>query len=318
MIYQIVDAHCDTVGLIEQASCGYDFCSRNNFGHLDLPRLREGGVKLQFFAFYIREEYAKEGALSYCLRLVDNFYETLSRCNSDLQLIGSAAELEQVMAGPKVGALLSIEGGEALEGELSALRMLFRLGVRALGLTWNHPNQLAVGVGQGVKGEGLSEFGKQVVKEMNRLRMVVDLAHVNEQGFNDAISMSDAPVIVSHANTRALCDHPRNLSDEQLRVLSSNGGVVGLTFYPDFIAPADATLDKLVDHFIHAAEIAGVDHIGLGSDFDGIDKVIGGLEDVTGLPRLVEALCKRGFSAEEVDKITSKNFIRVLKDILPS
>jgi len=196
--------------------------------------------------------------------------------------------------------------------------MLFRLGVRALGLTWNHPNQLAVGVGQGVKGEGLSEFGKRVVREMNRLHMVVDLAHINEQGFNDAINMSDVPVIVSHANTRALHDHPRNLSDEQLRVLSSNGGVVGLTFYPDFIAPADATLDKLVDHFIHAAEVAGVDHIGLGSDFDGIDKVIGGLEDVTGLPRLVEALCKRGFSVEEVDKITSKNFIRVLKDILPS
>ncbi len=318
MIYKIVDAHCDTVGLIEQASSGYNFCSRNETGHIDLPRLREGGVNLQFFALYIREEYAKEGALSYCLRLVDSFYETLSRCNSEMQLITSAAELEQIMAGPKVGALLSIEGGEALEGELSALRVLFRLGVRALGLTWNHPNQLAVGVGQGVKGEGLTEFGKRVVREMNRLRMVVDLAHINEQGFNDAIGISDAPVIVSHANTHALHDHPRNLSDDQLKTLGRNGGVVGLNFYPDFIAPADATLDKLVDHFIHAAEVAGVDHIGLGSDFDGIDKVIEGLEDVTGLPRLVEALSKRGFSVEEIDKITSKNFIRVLKKILPA
>jgi membrane dipeptidase len=316
--YQIVDAHCDTVGLFGSENSKYDFTRRNESGHLDLPRMREGGIKLQFFALYIKEEYTRIGALRYCLQLLDSYYETMQRCRDDLQTVYSTADLQEALKGPKTAALLSVEGGEALEGELAVLRMLFRLGVRSLGLTWNHPNQLASGVGEGVQGDGLKVFGRQVIREMNRLGMVIDLAHINEAGFREALAESRAPVIVSHANARAICDHPRNLSDDQLRRLRDCGGVIGLTFYPEFVASQNATIDNLLDHFVHVAAVAGTDHLGFGSDFDGIEQVLEGLEDVTGMPRLVEELRRRGFSAADIEKITSRNFIRVLEKVLPA
>jgi len=196
--------------------------------------------------------------------------------------------------------------------------MLFRLGIRSLGLTWNHQNQLATGVGKGVQGEGLTTFGRQVVREMNNLGMVIDLAHINEAGFYDAVCESSEPVIVSHSNARALCDHPRNLSDEQLRKIKEADGVIGLNFYPEFVSAEKATISKLIDHFVHIAEVAGIDHLGIGSDFDGIDQVIPDLEDVTKVPRLIGELSKHGFSAADIEKITSKNFLRVLNKVLPS
>jgi len=318
MDYQIVDAHCDTVGLFSRENSNYDFTRRNECGHLDLPRMREGGIKLQFFALYIKEEFSHSGALRYCLQLLDSYYETMQRCRDDLQTVYSAADLQEALKGPKTAALLSVEGGEALEGEMGILRMLFRLGVRSLGLTWNHPNQLASGVGEGVQGDGLTAFGRQVVREMNELGMVIDLAHINEAGFREAIAESSAPVIVSHANARALCDHPRNLSDDQLRRLRDCGGVIGLTFYPEFVAPQEATVEKLIDHFVHVAAVAGIEHLGFGSDFDGIEQVIDGLEDAAALPRLLEGLSRRGFSAADIEKIASKNFIRVLEKVLPA
>lgn len=318
MRYQIVDAHCDTVGLFNLENSRYDFTQLNKAGHLDLPRMREGGVKLQFFALYIKEEFKEQGSLRYCLQLLDNYSETMDRCHDDLQTIYCIADLNEVMRGSKAGALLSVEGGEALEGEIAVLRMLYRLGVRALGLTWNHPNQLATGVGDGVHGDGLTLFGRQVIREMNKLGMVVDLAHINEQGFDDALAESSAPLIVSHANARTVYDHPRNISDDQLRKLRDVNGVVGLIFCPAFVAKKKATIDKLLDHFVHVADVAGIDHLGFGSDFDGIEQVIEGLEDVTGLPCLIEGLFKRGFSAADIEKITSKNFLRVLESVLTS
>lgn len=316
IFYRAIDAHCDTVGLFN-AGGGYDFAVRNTTGHLDLPRMQEGGIKIQFFALYIREEYASSGALRYCLMLLDSYYQTMDRCRDQVRTILSGAGLRQVMPGSKTGAILSVEGGEALEGELAVLPMLFRLGVRALGLTWNHRNQLATGVGADRPDEGLTSFGRQVIKEMNKLGMLVDLAHINEKGFYEAIGMSSAPLIVSHANSRALCDHPRNITDEQLRALRDAGGVVGLVFNPPFVDPREATMDRLIDHFVHIAEVAGVDHLGLGSDFDGIDTVIEGLEDVTGLPGLIEGLSARGFDSADIEKITCSNFLRVLETILP-
>jgi len=153
---------------------------------------------------------------------------------------------------------------------------------------------------------------------MNCLGMLVDLAHINRQGFFEALETSSAPVVVSHANAWAVCDHFRNLSDDQLRALSQAGGVIGMSCCPYFVDSKNPTMDKLLDHFVHAAEVAGVDHLGIGSDFDGIEQVIEGLEDVTGLPRLIKGLAGRGFSREEIDKITHKNFIRVLEKVLPA
>jgi membrane dipeptidase len=164
----------------------------------------------------------------------------------------------------------------------------------------------------------LTALGRKVVREMNRLSMIVDLAHINEKGFYDTLKVSSKPVIVSHANARAICDHPRNLSDDQLRALRDASGVIGLSFCPDFVDKKRATIERLLDHFVHVAEVAGVNHLGFGSDFDGIEAVIPGLEDVTAMPTLVNGLAARGFSHCEIEKITSKNFLRIVNDILPA
>ncbi|MDZ4132081.1 MAG: dipeptidase [Dethiobacteria bacterium] len=255
--------------------------------------------------------------MAYCLRLLDSYYQTMQRCPDDLQTIYSATDLTNALNSCKIAALLSVEGGEALEGELAVLRMLFRLGIRSLGLTWNQKNQLATGIGENNPRAGLTTFGRQVIREMNSLGMLIDLAHINLQSFFDVLKISSAPVVVSHANARAICDHPRNLTDDQLRDLRDIDSVIGMSCCPDFVDPDHATTDKLLDHFVHVANVAGVDHLGIGADFDGIEEVITGLEDVTGLPLIVEGLSKRGFSSEEIDNITHKNFVRVLQKVLP-
>lgn len=318
MPYRIIDGHCDTVRLFAQKKSIYDFRRKNTTGHLDLPRLQAVGMMLQIFALYIEEEYKPVGSLKRALQLLDLLDHNLDRCSKEVKVIYSCSDLDQLSADKKVGALISIEGGEALEGELAVLRLLFRLGVRGLGLTWNQENQLATGVGNGVGGKGLTSLGRKVVKEMNRLGMIVDLAHINEKGFYNAISVSSKPVIVSHANSRALCDHPRNLSDEQLRTLRDAGGVIGLSFCPNFVDSHQATFERLLDHFAHIAGVTGVEHLGFGSDFDGIEEVIPGMEDASALTGLVEGLSRRGFNAEEIENITANNFLRVLKDILPA
>jgi membrane dipeptidase len=318
MPYLIVDGHCDTVRLFELSKRDYNFTKQNNRGHIDLPRLRVGSVKLQVFALYIEEEYKPVGSLKRALQLLELLYRNMELCRNDLKLIYSRRDLAELLQEEKTGALISIEGGEALEGDIGVLRMLFRLGVRGLGLTWNQENQLATGVGNGVGGKGLSALGRKVIRELNRLGMIVDLAHINEKGFYDALKVSSKPVIVSHANSRVLCDHPRNLSDDQLRALRDAGGVIGLSFCPDFVDKKRATVERLLDHFVHVAEVAGVDHLGFGSDFDGIETVIPGLEDVTAMPTLVRGLATRGFSHIEIEKITAKNFLRVLYNVLPA
>ncbi len=315
--HKIVDAHCDTVGFFQEKS-DYDFFARNNKHHIDLPRLKESGIILQVFALYIKEEYKAAGSLAYCLRLLDSYYRTMQRFPGGLRTIYSRTDLINALNSSRTAALLSVEGGEALEGELAVLRMLFRLGIRGLGLTWNHKNQLATGLGEKDPHSGLTPFGRQVIREMNCIGMLVDLAHINRQGFFEALETSSAPVVVSHANAQAFCNHPRNLTDDQLRALSQAGGVIGMSCCPHFVDSKNPTMDKLLDHFVHVAEVAGVDYLGIGADFDGIEQVIEGLEDVTGLPRLIEGLVKRGFSREEIAKITHTNFIRVLEKVLPT
>jgi len=313
----VIDAHCDTAGLMARKNTEYNFTSHNRNGHIDLPRLRESGVTLQFFALYIEDEHKPVGSLRRCLQLLDYYYRTMESCRDSIFTVYNKADLDYFIKSDKLAALLSIEGGEALENSIEVLHILFRLGIRALGLTWNQQNQLGTGVGKGSSGDGLTSFGRTVVREMNTLGMIVDLAHINEKGFHDAIATSSEPVIVSHANARSLCDHPRNLTDDQLKELARCSGVIGLSFYPAFISTSEATMENLLDHFVHIAELIGTDHLGFGSDFDGINKVVPGLEDVTGLPRLIEGLQKRGFSREEIKKIAGINFLRILKKVLP-
>jgi len=238
----------------------------------------------------------------------------MEKCSERIEIVFSYKDLMRVNTAGKIAAVATVEGGEVLEDDISVLRILYRLGIRGLGLTWNQRNQLADGVWERDAAGGLTHLGREVIMEMNSLGMIIDLAHIAERGFDDVLALTTKPVIVSHANTRKICDHPRNLTDRQLKLLQENGGVVGLTFYPEFISSGKPDLEKLLDHFEHAAEVSGIDHLGIGSDFDGMGgNFLSDLPDVSSLPFLVEGLLSRGFTEEEVNKIMWGNFLRVIK-----
>ena len=218
----------------------------------------------------------------------------------------------------KVAAMLSIEGGEAVEADLGVLRMLHRLGVRAMTLTWNGRNQIADGAAEARTKGGLTNFGVELVGEMNRIGMVVDVSHISDAGFFDVIETTTKPIIASHSNCRALCNHRRNLTDEMIKALADKGGVMGMNFAPDFIdgRKENATLERLLDHVGHVVKIAGVDHVGLGSDFDGIETTPKGLEDVARMPYLTEGLIKKGYKEDYILKILGENFLRVFSEVI--
>ncbi|HEX6988154.1 MAG TPA: dipeptidase [Bacillota bacterium] len=309
----VVDAHCDT--LMDLVAGRRRLGQRGPGGHVDLPRLREGGVSVQFFAHYIEPHYKPDRALRRFLELHDAFLREADANANSMAVVTSWSELEQALADGRLAAVVSIEGGEAIAGSLEVLRALHRLGVRAIGLTWNERNDIADGVGEAHSPGGLTRFGRQVVAEMNRLGMLVDVSHLSEPSFWDVLEVSSRPVIASHSNARAVCDHVRNLTDEQIRALSVNGGVMGLNFCPPFVHPHRADVERVVDHALHVLDLVGPDHLGLGSDFDGIQETPAGLEDVTRLPRLTETLLRRGVDEDSVCKILGGNFLRVFRQV---
>ena len=309
----VLDAHCDTLTVLEDQE--RDLGERSARGHLDIPRLMQGGVQVQFFAAFIDPSFKRAPVLR-ALELIDLYHRELERHGSLLQHVQSAGDLEKAAAAGKIASLLTLEGGEALAGELSVLRALYRLGVRGLTLTWNGRNELADGVGESGSGGGLTNFGKSVVREMNTLGMLVDVSHLAEPGFWDVLAASGQPVIASHSNCRALCDHPRNLSDDQLRALGRKGGVAGITFVPEFLADREAALEHVLNHIDHAVKVGGLDTVGLGSDFDGTDNLPHGLSDCTFYPEITRGLIERGYGEEPVRKILGGNFLRVIRQVL--
>jgi len=313
----VFDGHCDT--LLAVLTGKRRLGERSNEGHLDLPRMREGGVTAQIFAICTCSGRLPGGPLKQALRMLDAFYRELEANPHSLILATSAADVERAKEEGKVAAILGLEGAEPLEGDLGVLRMLHRLGVRVVGLTWNRRNQAADGVNEARTGGGLTNFGVELVREMNRLGMVIDVAHLAPAGVRDVLELSEAPVIASHANAHALCPHRRNLTDEQLEAIAARGGVVGVTFVPGFVAEnkQEASLGRLLDHIDHIAKVAGIDHVGLGSDFDGFtDRPMAGLEDVTGLPNITAGLLERGYSPDEVKKLLGGNFLRVFREVV--
>lgn len=303
----IIDAHCDTLSVLKEQKL------RNNSGHLDLERMRVGGVTVQFFAVFVSPVF-KGRELEKALEQVDTFYRELQN-EPGIKPVLSIGELEDCIRAGQQAAVLSVEGGEVLCGSIGVLRILYRLGVRCLTLTWNNRNQLADGVGERSSQGGLTDFGRQVVSEMNSLGMLVDVSHISERGFWDVLGVSTRPVIATHSNARSVCDHSRNLSDRQIKALAGQGGVIGLTYVPEFVDPGNPCLSRLLDHVDHIVNLAGPDCLGLGSDFDGVDKTVSGLEDVTRVPVIYEGLINRGYSEEVVEKILGKNFLRVMKRV---
>ncbi|MDK2887220.1 MAG: rane dipeptidase [Thermoanaerobacter sp.] len=310
----VVDAHCDVLTAMEVQNRRLNEAGKG--GHVDLERLRRGGIDLLFMAAFIAPAY-RERAVARAMILIDRFYSELEANGEELMMVTCYEDIAAARAAGKVGVLLTIEGGEALGGSLEVLRILYRLGVRSITLTWNGRNELADGVAEeGTRG-GLTRFGREVVREMNRLGMLVDVSHLSEAGFWDVLEVSSRPVVATHANSRYICDHRRNLSDEQIRALAAQGGVIGLCFYPPFVHPTQPSLSKLLDHLDHMVQVGGIGCVGIGSDFDGIEEAIPELKDVSCLPLLTEALYQRGYRAEEISAILGGNFLRVLHQVLP-
>jgi len=313
----VFDAHCDA--LLEVVSGKRKLTDRSTEGHVDLPRLLEAGVTAQIFAVFVEDEWLCRATVQ-ALRMIDAFYLALDASQGRLTLATHASDIEQAKGGGCVAGILSLEGAEPLDGDLAVLRLFYQLGVRAIGLTWNRRNQAADGVAESRTGGGLTEFGVSLVQEMNRLGVLIDVAHLSPRGIADVLAVSQTPVIASHANAYALCPHPRNLTDEQLSAIAAKGGVIGVTFYRGFIAreAQSATLDCLVRHIDHLVSVVGVDHVGLGSDFDGFlgEPAPEGLEDVTRLPNLTRKLLDKGYQVESVCKILGGNLLRVFREVV--
>ncbi|HEV2780861.1 MAG TPA: dipeptidase [Actinophytocola sp.] len=283
--------------------------------HTDLGRLRDGGVGAQFWSVYVPCDFTGHAAVTAVLEQIELVHALVARYPDRLRLARTAGEVEAAIAEGKVASLLGAEGGHCLAESLGVLRALHRLGVRYLTLTHNRNTPWADSATDEPAAGGLTDFGRQVVAEMNRLGMLVDLSHVAPSTMRDALDATTAPVIFSHSSCRAVHDHPRNVPDDVLARLPGNGGVCMVTFVPAFVSPdaPRATVEHVVAHVEHAREVAGIDHIGLGGDYDGVSAVPVGLEHVGRYPVLFEALLDRGWSAEDCAKLAGRNVLRVLR-----
>ena len=325
----LIDTHNDfptEEGGQNRAAGKIDIGARSEAAHTDLPRLKQGGVGAVFFAAYVSSGFGLAGNRAYtrAQQVIDIIrYDIIERYPNDFVASTSAAQIEAAHKQGKIAALIGIEGGHAIQDSLERLREFYERGVRYMTLTHTNTNNWADSSGDindaaVMHHNGLTDFGKDVVREMNRLGMIVDISHVADRTFFDALAVSKAPLIASHSSCRALANNARNMTDQMIVELAKKGGVVQVNFYCNFLTvekPPRATLADVVAHIDHIRQIAGIDAIGIGSDFDGIDCVPVGLEDVSKFPKLTRALLEKGYSAEDVRKIYGGNFLRVMRAV---
>lgn len=330
----LVDGHNDLPWAIRESEtapfdvAAYDLRG-HTAGHTDIPRLRAGGVGIQFWSVYTPPAKANEGAARVQLEEIDIAKQIFARYPDVLEETLTADAALAAWKRRKIGSVMGLEGGHAIENSLGALRAYYALGARYMTLTHGGTIDWADAAGDTARHGGLTEFGREVVREMNRLGMLVDLSHVTEEGMNDALDVSEAPVIFSHSSARALTNVPRNVPDAVLRRLKQNGGMVMVTFVPMFVNDSvaayegmsaeykrahpvpRASISDVVRHIEHVRDVAGIDHVGIGSDFDGIDRGPLGLEDVSMFPNLFAALAARGWSEPDLKKLAGENVLRV-------
>src|SRR5580658_4604329 len=350
-----IDSHIDTIQhvLVD----GVDLANRLPNGMVDFPRLREGGMKAPFFALWVPVYYKGAEAVRRTLDLRDAMQSVLDAHKDQIELATGAGDIERIVKSKKIAAFLAIEGGHQIDDDLAVLRMYYRMGIRSMTLSHFKNNNWADSSTDKPAHNGLTPSGKDVVREMNRLGMLVDVSHISDKTFYDAIAVSSKPVILSHSSCRALSDVPRNVTDDMLRALAKNGGVIGINFGEGFLNPKDAamlkamvnaisfqvpdltgkalddyaaeefkrdltpakgiaaTIDDALAHIDHAVTVAGIDHVGIGSDFDGISGPPKGLEDISKMMYLSAALLKKGYSDDEVKKIMGGNTLRVIRQV---
>ena len=363
----VVDTHADTPQRFLDG--GFDIGSTDpkDNGHVSLDKAKAGNLGAEFFSIWVEPETNQGHFARHTLDLIDSVYEQAARHPDRMVMAFSTADIERARKQKKLAALMGIEGGHSIENDVHVLRDFYRLGIRYMTLSWSNTNEWADSSGDinDPKVEhhnGLTEGGKQIVLEMNRLGMLVDISHVSDKTFFDTIEVTKAPVIASHSSARALTNHPRNMTDDMLRAVAKNGGVVQVNFYNAFIdddyrkaaeaqkkdreAAVDAfaaqmkaagkavtyldndrierewaariprpPFKSLIDHIDHIAKVAGVDHVGLGSDFDGVSGALPqGMDSAADLPRITQALLDRGYREEDIRKILGGNLMRVFRE----
>mgnify|MGYP001152859916 CR=1 FL=1 len=309
----ILDMHTDT--LTKVVDTGQSLYS--NSYNIDFLRIKKHGSYVQNFAAYIDSAYCPSNAMKRAIELIDRLNQECEKCKDDVTLCCNYNEIIDALESRKAPILLSIEGGEALQGSLAALRIFYKLGVRSICLTWNYRNEIADGVAEAISGGGLTVFGRDVVKEMNRLGMLIDLSHISERGFWDVMTLTRQPVILSHSNAYKVCPHRRNLKDEQIEAVKQNGGVIGINLYPYFLNGSDkATIDDVIRHIEHIIGITGEEHIGIGADYDQTEPIFDGIDGIEYTTNIFEELLKRNYPDSVVSKIAGENFLRVIKQVL--
>lgn len=353
----VIDTHVDTPLLM--TGRGLEIGERSDIGEIDLVRMAEGGLDAVFLAVFVSNELDDDCPAKVALETMDTIHRQLAANGGIAGLALSAADIRRLEAEGRRAVLIGMENGGPVQGSLGLLRDYYRLGARYITLTHNGSNHICDSSTDEPRWGGLSHFGVEMVAEMNRLGMIVDVSHISDEAFRDVIEHSRAPVIASHSASRAVCDVPRNLSDPMLEALAENGGVVQVVFYSGFISkryaeesekvreelrpvfekireetgdnrdeyysrampiwkersPEAPDIGVLIDHIDHIVEVAGIDHAGLGSDYDGAGSFPKGLEDVTGYPLITYHLLERGYSEEDVRKILGGNFLRVFEEV---
>lgn len=352
-----IDGHNDTVQRVvyENADLGKQLSD----GAIDIPRLQEGGVHAPFFALWVPTYYKGSEAVRRTLDFRDAMQRVFDKYPDRIELATSARDIERIVAQKKIAAVLTVEGGHQIDNDLSVLRMYRRMGILSMTLTHFRNNDWADSSTDKPEHNGLTPFGKDVVREMNRIGMIVDISHVSDKTFYDALQVTTKPVIASHSSCRAYSDVPRNMTDDMLSALAKNGGVVGVNFSASFLNQQDAedlkkfvaqanamepnltgtaldeyaakddaqsgiahprignaTVEDAARCIDHVVKVAGIDHVGIGSDFDGIPMVPRGLEDVSKMPNLTTALLRRGYSEQDIQKIMGGNFLRVIREVV--
>ena len=356
----VVDTHDDTTQRFLDGK--FDLGTRSSTGSIDIPRMREGNLSAIFFSIWMPSKVTGPEAVDRALVQIDAVREQVRKHSNDMVLATTAAEVREVRKQGKIAALMGVEGGHMINSNLGVLRSYAALGVRYMTLTHSSNDEWADSSTDKPAHNGLTEFGKDVVREMNRLGVIVDISHVSDKTFYDALEVSKAPLFASHSSCRAICDAPRNMTDQMMKDLAAKGGVVQINYHVGFLSQefrnaekADPEINKaisaevtkrcgdnegcqliegdrltreyveqgklprvefgkIIEHIEHAVKVAGVDHVGLGSDFDGANMPYG-MEDATKLPKLTEALLQKGYSEGDVRKILGENTLRVMTEV---
>ena len=374
----VVDTHSDSLGRVVQS--GEDLGQETGSGHVDLPRMRAGNLTAQFFAAYVDPKYLEDGsAVKRVLRYIDAMKALCEKYPSEIELARTAKDVRRIAASNKLAGILCLEGGHAIEDDLAVLRQFHELGIRYMTLTHSNTNNWADGVLDEPRHNGLTDFGREVVKEMNRIGLMVDISHASVKTFWDVVETASQPVIASHSSAWEICQNPRNMRDDQIRAVAENGGVVCVNYEVTFISNAynQATVDlgekiaselyevpissksrddaivelkerwgrkieespdsaqeieemyegliaaehkrpyytEIVDHIDHMVSVAGIDHVGLGSDFDGARMPVG-MDDCTKVPLITEELLRRGYSFGDIKKVLGENVLRLMEDVI--